>query len=288
MKYGLLGINSGLFARHPSALPDIARHMQDAGFDSAWAGEHYALPAQSRPQAPPARTMFLDPFISLAIAATSTERLLLATGVIVVPLHSPAILAKKVATLDLVSGGRFLFGVGVGYLREEFEAVGADLTTRGRRFEDSMTVMKALWSGEPVDVSTDSFTFSGIQARPTPVTKPFPRMVFGGYAAVSYRRAVAMANGWYGYWLDPLQAAQCVRKLGTAASTVQRPTDLGRLEVSVTPPGDLPINPEVVDRYRDVGVDRLVVLPNRNAFATPDQMRRFIDELALTVDPHSE
>lgn len=285
MRFGFCGISSGLFARDTSSLRDIGPSLEQLGWDSVWAGEHYALPVRpGKPQAPPARTLYLDPFVALSSVASTTESLLLATGVIVVPVHQPAVLAKKAASLDCVSDGRFLFGVGVGYLDEEFAALGADLTTRGRRFEDALEVMRALWSGMPVTIANESFSMASVQARPKPVSGPGLRMIFGGYAPVSYRRAVADAQGWYGYWLDLDATAQSVAALRAAADEVERPDHLGPLEISVTPPRDQPVTPELVEEYWRLGVDRLVVIPPPDAFVDRDAMWRHLHEVAAGLD----
>lgn len=270
MKLGLFGINVGLCARDPSVLAQLAVAAEDAGWESVWAAEHYVLPVESGPPSPaPGDTPMLDPFVALATAAAHTTTLLVGTGVIVVPLHQPLALAKRVASLDVVSGGRFLFGVGVGYLQPEFEALGVSLERRGHRLMDSLATMQTIWAKGSLD---------GVQAEPRPPQAPYPPLHIGGYVAASYQRAVAHGHGWYGYALDLAQIEQCVAGLQAAATEVERPDRLAPLEVSVTPHPDLRVDAETVAQLTQLGVDRLILRPQGLARDDGDRLIRFVEE----------
>src|SRR3954468_22533563 len=131
MQLGLFNINMGLRAT-PEALADAARAAEEAGFESLWAGEHVVLPDPQVPPSPMApQDPAIDPFIGLTYAAAVTERIRLATGIVIMPQRNPVVLAKQIASLDVLSGGRFTLGIGVGYLEPEFNAIGANYPDRG-------------------------------------------------------------------------------------------------------------------------------------------------------------
>src|SRR5687768_835231 len=149
MKLGLFGINANACALDPEGAARVAQAAEAAGWESVWTGEHYVLPEPAVPESPARGDMpLLDPFVALAFVAAHTDSLLLGTGVTVVPLHQPLALAKRVASIDRVSNGRFLFGVGVGYLRPEFAALGAPFDHRGDRTVEYLDAMEAIWRVE--------------------------------------------------------------------------------------------------------------------------------------------
>lgn len=201
-----------------------------------WTGEHYVLPdppVAASPIGP--RTPMFDPFVALAHLAGHTRTLLLGTGVTVVAVHHPLMLAKQVASLDRVSGGRFLFGVGVGYLEPEFRALGAPLTGRGARTDEYLDAMRAMWAGE-TRFAGHHVSFDGVRAEPPPLRPGGPPLHVSGHVASSYRRAVMRGHGWYGFALDLDATRHAVAGLRDALARHERPADLGTLEISVTPP----------------------------------------------------
>ena len=263
MRLGLVHINMGLMSR-PDVLAEAARAAEAAGFDSVWAGEHVVLPD---PQVPPSpmrpQDPALDPLLALAWAAAHTATIRLATGIVILPQRNPVVLAKQVATLDVLSGGRVILGIGAGYLEPEFRAVGANFAERGAVTDEYLDAMRALWYDQHPAYHGRFADFAGIDARPRPLQQPIP-LVVGGHTAPAYRRAVARAHGWYGYALTPQQAAASVAGLAAAADRVQRPAELGELEISVTPRGQ--ITRELAAEFALAGVHRLVLL----APPTPD------------------
>jgi probable F420-dependent oxidoreductase len=260
MHFGVYGINVGVCALDPQALPRLVRAIEDAGWESAWVGEHYVLPDPPTPQSPAGPgTPMLDPFVALAVAATHTSRILLGTSIIVVPLHNPLVLAKQVASIDRVSGGRFALGVGVGYLEPEFRALGVPLESRGARTDEYLDAMRAVWSRQPYNGSYA--TFSGVRAVPVPLRPDGTPLHVGGHSPAAYRRAVARGAGWYGYNLTPTGLASCIDGLRAAAYAVDRPANLGPLEITVSPPQDAVVDPALVRAYQAQGVTRLALLP---------------------------
>jgi len=257
MRLGLVHINMGPMSR-PGAVVQAARAAEAAGFDSVWAGEHLVLPDPQVPPSPMApQDPALDSLLALTWAAAHTTTIRLATGIVILPQRNPVVLAKQVATLDVLSGGRVMLGVGAGYLEPEFRAVGANFAERGAVTDEYLDAMRALWYDEHPEYRGRFASFSGIDAYPRPVQRPVP-LIVGGHSAPAYRRAVARAHGWYGYWLTPAQAATSVAGLAEAAGRVARPAGIGPLEISVTPRGRM--TPELAAEFAQAGVDRLVLL----------------------------
>jgi probable F420-dependent oxidoreductase len=258
MKLGLYGINLGACA-DPEGAASVAKAAEDAGFESVWTAEHVVLPDPQVPPSPvPAQTRLLDPAVALAHAAAHTATIRLATGIIILPQRNPLVLAKEMASVDVLSGGRLIFGIGAGYLRPEFEALGAPFEDRGERTNEYIEAIRALWTQEAPRFEGRFVSFGGIDAQPRPFQKPHPPIVVGGLSPPALRRAVRQGNGWYGFALDVDAAAACVARLRAAQQRVERPQELGPLEISVTP--SAPLDPDTARRFQDAGVERLVPL----------------------------
>jgi probable F420-dependent oxidoreductase len=255
VRLGLVHVNMGSMSR-PDALEAAARQAEAAGFDSVWAGEHIVLPD---PQAPPSPMRPDDPaldcLLALTWAAAHTTTVRLATGIVILPQRNPVVLAKQVASLDVLSGGRVMLGIGAGYLEPEFRAVGANFDERGAVTDEFLDAMQALWYDEKPEYHGRFADFAGINAYPRPLQRPLP-LVVGGHTRPAFRRAVARAHGWYGYGLRPEQAAEAVSGLRAAADQTERPAELGELEISVTPRGSLTRDSAIA--FAEVGVHRLV------------------------------
>jgi probable F420-dependent oxidoreductase len=256
MKIGFFGINFGACA-HPGIATRVAQAAEAAGIESLWTGEHVVLPdPQVAPSPLPPSVPMLDPAVALAFVAGVTTRIRLGTGIIILPQRNPVVLAKELASVDVVSQGRLIAGFGAGYLQPEFDAVGAPFEDRGARTNEYIEAMRALWTMEQPRFSGRFVSFGGIDAHPRPVQKPHPPIVIGGQTPPAYRRAVARCNGWYGFALDPEGAATCIASLGQAARQAERPAALGALEISVTPRARP--DADSVKRYEDLGVHRLI------------------------------
>jgi probable F420-dependent oxidoreductase len=200
----------------------------------------------------------LDPVVALTFLAAHTSQIRLGTGVIILPQRQALVLAKQLASLDVLSNGRLFFGLGVGWCQPEMEATGAVFRERGRIADDYLEAMRAVWT-EPRPRHRGSFvSFDGIQAMPRPVQAPIP-VVVGGSTPPAYRRAVSRGHGWYGFGLDVAETRKRVTALKEASGRVKRPEELGPLEVSVTPPGyDVP-DKATIEAYAAAGVHRLIL-----------------------------
>ena len=284
MKFGYFGLNMGPFCE-PESMASLLRVAEDSGFESIWTGEHVVL---IDPQAPPSpaapETPFLDSIAALAFAAAHTSRLLLGSGIILLPQRNPVVLAKELAGIDVLSGGRLLFGAGVGYVPGEYETLGIPFTERGARMDEHIEVIRTLWTQEKPAFDGRFTQFSGIQSRPLPVQRPHPPIIVGGMSAAAHRRAVARGNGWYGFFQDLEATAAALGSLADAAKEVERPADLGKLEISITPPG--PVDADTVKRFEDLGVARLILMRGMGDMTRPgdlaarDEVLGFIEKTA--------
>ena len=279
MRLGLFAINMNVCA-DVAVGADIARAAEAAGFDSVWTGEHVVLPDPQAPPSPAAPlTPMLDPGVALAFIAARTNTIKLGTGIIILPQRNPLVLGKEMASLDVASNGRLIVGVGAGYLQAEFDALHAPFDDRGRRVEDALSAMRAIWEMDAPSHDGPYWSFSSVQARPRPLQRPIP-IVMGGHGEGAYSRSVRLCQGWYGFGLNPERAKNSIDALASAAARFERPAELGRLEISVTPP-PVPLTPDTVDAYRAMGVDRLVILPRGTA--TKDDLLSLIDSSVAAV-----
>lgn len=260
MKVGLFGINNGVLAE-PDAMVRVAQSAEAAGLESLWTGEHVVLPDPRVPPSPvPPEYPMMDPATALGFLAGVTERVGLGTGIIIVPQRNPAVLAKELATVDVLSKGRLIFGIGVGYLKPEFDALGVPFSNKGARTDEYLEAIQALWTQDKPSFQGSFVSFTDINAFPRPVQRPHPPIVVGGMSQAAQRRALARGNGWYGFALNLEQTEKALGALDRESDVVDRPAALGSLEISVTPPSG-EIDVDTLRAYRDLGVDRLIALP---------------------------
>lgn len=259
MKFGITGVNGGATS-YPEALAGLAQAAEMAGFDSIWAGEHHVLPVSSTRIPPTSR--YLNPVVALTYAAAFTRTIRLGTGVLLLPQYQPLVLAKELASLDVLSGGRLIVGIGVGWAEEEYEALGVPYHERGARADEYLAAMRAIWSEGTPAYSGRYVSFHDVVAYPHPVQQPAPPIVVGGSAAAVLRRAVEQANGWYGFALDIADTAALLTKMREAAARYSRPAALGELEISVAP--RVPLDKDTVSRFAELGVHRLILIPPRD------------------------
>lgn len=287
MKIGFFGINTGVFSTR-EAIAQVAKTAEDAGYESLWTGEHVVLvDPQSGSSPVPPETNMVDTVATLAFLAGITERIKLGSGIILLAQRNPVILAKELAGIDVLSDGRLLFGVGVGYVKEEFDVIGIPYEERGARVTEHIEAIRALWSQDKPNFQGQFTQISGVQSNPRPVQAPHPPIIIGGMSPPAYRRAVKQGNGWYGFFEDLETTAASIAGLKQAAEECQRPTELGELEITITPPG--PVDLDTVKRYEDLGVTRLVLLRGfEDMAATPnadglDEMLRHIEYTAVDL-----
>lgn len=257
MKLGLYGINIGACA-DPATAIRVAVAAEAAGFESVWTAEHVVLPDPQPPESPiPASDPFIHPAVALACIAARTQSIRLGTGVIILPQHNAVVLAKEYASLDVVSGGRLIFGLGTGYIPQEYAACGIPFAERGARADEGIRVLCDLWTSPKPRFTGRFYDYANIDAHPRPLQRPHPPIVVGGMTPPAFRRAAAMGNGWYGFGLDPGATAKSVAALRAAADEIGRPAALGPLEISITPPAEL--DAKTLDEYRAAGVHRLIL-----------------------------
>ena len=259
-------MNIGIVVPLPAYTIDpafVAKKAEDLGFDSIWYGEHPAVPVHSDSpfpstggEIPISYSHFTEPFIALARASAVTSRIMLATGITLVPERNPLLLAKEVATLDLYSGGRFLFGVGTGWLKEETELMGGDFPRRWSQTREALDVMKKLWTQEEAEHHGEFFDFSAVRSYPKPAQKPYPPIMIGGMAKNVLQRVVEHGDGWMPNRVTPAELEDARRQLDTLAGAA------GRDPKSIT----ITVYGQAADRaaFRsllDAGADRVVVRP---------------------------
>jgi probable F420-dependent oxidoreductase len=258
MKFGYFGLNMGPFCDAEN-MASLVRLVEEVGFESIWTGEHVVLIDPQAPPSPaPPETPFLDTIAALAFAAAHSRKLLLGSGIILLPQRNPVVLAKELAGVDVLSGGRLLFGAGVGYVPGEYETLGIPFAERGARMDEHIDVIRTLWTQEKPQFSGRFTNFSGIQSRPLPLQRPHPPIHVGGMSTAAHRRAVARGNGWYGFFQDLAATEASLGSLKEAAKEIERPVELGDLEISITPPGA--VDADTVKRFEDLGVHRLILM----------------------------
>ena len=281
MDIGFFGINMGALSSR-DAITRVALAVEASGYESLWTGEHLVLvDPQVAPSPRPPESPFVDTIATLAYLAGVTERVKLGSGIILLAQRNPVVLAKELAGIDVLSAGRLLFGVGVGYVKKEFDVIGVPYAERGARVTEHIEAIRTLWT-EQKPVFQGKFTqISDVQSHPHPVQNPHPPIIIGGMSERACHRAITQCNGWYGFSLGLERTAEMLENLKVAASKYERPTALGELEITVTPPG--PVDLDMVKRYEDLGVSRVVILrgaPSKKEGSAVDNAVRYVKEAA--------
>lgn len=286
MKIGLVPINVGVSSM--DTMVGLARKAEEVGLESVWTFEHAIVPLDYASKYPysadgkmgvTAETNFVDPLIALTAVAASTERLRLGTGVNILPQTNPLLLAKQAASLDFVSRGRFMLGVGIGWLREEFDAMGTPFERRGARFDEYVAAMRKVWSGEVVEHESEHVHWTGFKSHPLPVQEPFP-VVIGGSKGKAFERIAKYGQGWFAPTISADQLEPLLRPLEQACAAEGR--DVASVEISamwVPAMGGL----DALRRYEDLGVSRLIVPAQALGGGNPVDA---LDQLARDVLAH--
>jgi probable F420-dependent oxidoreductase len=253
----------------------LGRAVEERGFDSLMIAEHTHIPVERRTPFPGGGDLpemyyrTLDPFVALSAAAAVTERLLLGTGVALVAQRDPILTAKEVASLDLVSGGRAVFGVGVGWNREEMENHGADPTTRGRMVDERLRAIRELWTNEQAEFHGQFVDFDPVYSWPKPVRRPHPPIYVGG-GERAFKRVAEFGDAWLANRMTPDKLTTLTQRLNGIA---------GR-EVPVTVYG-VRDEPGMIERYAELDVERLLLyLPTM----PEDESLKRLDQLAAVAD----
>ena len=262
MKFGIIFANVG-----PAVAPDYAAEMgrivEESGFDSVWTVEHVVVPAgyeSAYPYSPtgrmpgPEESPIPDPLIWLAYMAACTSTIKLATGVLILPQRNPVVLAKEVATLDVLSKGRAILGIGVGWLAEEFDALGVPFADRGPRTDDHVHALRALWTQEVPSHRGPFVEFENAKMYPKPVNGTVP-IVVGGHTRAAARRAGRLGDGFFPARTSPEELGGLLEEMRRAAKDAGRDPDA----IEVTAGGVLDL--DGVRRFADLGVQRIAVPP---------------------------
>lgn len=284
MKFGLAFANTGPFVA-PEAAAALGKAAEDAGFDSAWTVEHVIVPKDYDSTYPYSANGKMpgthdapipDPLIWLTWVGAATTTLKLATGILILPQRNPAVLAKEVATLDYLTNGRTILGIGVGWLEEEFDALGVPFDRRGARTDEYMAVLRALWAGDDASFDGEFVDFEGISVNPKPPSGAVPIHV-GGHSARAARRAGELGDGFFPGKGDIPELVDIVRQ--TAADAGR---DAAAIEITASHPGLFRDDPQAaIEEAASWGVDRLIV----PAFLFAKEPADLADRLAMFMAP---
>lgn len=286
MKFGLIPVNIGTgkgedFIR-------LAQKAEEVGFESAWTFEHTIIPVDYESKYPysedgkmagDSKTPIVDPLITLAAIAASTTKLRLATGVNILTQTNPIYMAKQAASLDFMSDGRFMLGVGIGWLREEYEAIGVPFERRGARHDDYVQAIRKMWTGDVVEHKSDFIDWSGFHSYPLPVQqrgdKPAVPIIIGGTKGKIFERVAKLGDGWYAPTAAPEMLAPMIPQLEAACDAEGR--DVSTVEVtSMWFPAMT--GKDGIKQFEDLGVERLTVFNPSLGTDPVEGIQRFADE----------
>ena len=260
-------MNIGISVPLPAYHVDVgfmAKRAEELGFESFWCAEHPFIPVHSTSRFPGSEdgvipesySHFVDPFVALARASGATKTIKLGTGIVLVPERHPLLLAKEISTLDLFSGGRFLFGIGAGWLREETQIMGGDFDHRWTQTRESILAMKELWTKPAAEFHGKYYDFPLVKSFPKPLQKPHPPVLLGGSAKNILERIIAWGDGWLPNRVTP-------EKLREGRATLDRlAKDAGRdpSKITISVHGQ-PADRDLLRRFHDAGANRVIVRP---------------------------
>lgn len=267
MKFGLhysLGVGT-----HPTGddYIRVAQRAETLGYHSIWLGDHIVIPEQIAAPYPYTKDGSVgfarncpwpDPFVLLAAIGVATKTILIGTSVVIVPYRNPLHVAKAVATVDLVSNGRYQFGVGIGWLKEEFDALGEPFSERAARTREYLQVMKALWSGETATFQGKYFSFPTLHSNPLPVQKPHPPIIFGGESTPALKRIADLGDGWQPGPIPVEVFRERLNKLRTLMT--ERGRSMAELSISmIGSVRDLQQDREKIAALEELGVNEILL-----------------------------
>jgi probable F420-dependent oxidoreductase len=281
MDFGLMFANTGPFATAEGATT-IARAAEDAGFESVWTVEHVVVPAGYASRYPYSdtgrmpgaeSTPIADPIVWLTWAAAQTTTLNVGTGILILPQRNPVVLAKACATLDVLSQGRLRLGVGVGWLEEEFDVIGVPFAGRGRRAEEYVDAMRALWDDETASYTGETVSFTDAISRPAPVKGRVP-IIVGGHSDAAARRAGRIGDGFFPGKGDNDRLRELITIMRHAAEDAGRDPE----EIELTAGGAAAFAPDPVEalaELAEMGVSRVAIPPL--SFRTDEVVERLAE-----------
>jgi len=260
------------------SMTELAPLLEQAGFESLWVAEHSHIPTSRQSpwaggaELPKHYWHTLDPFVALTAAALASKQLRVATGICLVVQRDPIHTAKQVASLDLISNGRFIFGIGAGWNREEMADHGTDFSKRWKLMRERVEAMKTMWTQEVSEYHGEMVNFGPMWCWPKPVQKPHPPILLGGSGPNILKRVVAYADGWMPNRGDVLGRIGELRELAKAAGR-------GEIPVTVYPK----TTPEDIDQFQRAGVDRCIFYISPDG---RDEALASLDRLEKLTRPH--
>jgi probable F420-dependent oxidoreductase len=278
-------MNIGISVPLPAYKVDVAfmaRKAEELGFESFWCAEHPIMPVHSASHfpgsadgiIPESYSHFVDLFVALARASGTTTKIKLGTDITLVPERNPLLLAKEISTLDLFSGGRFLFGIGTGRHREETQIMGGDFDHCWTQAREALLVMKELWTKEEAAFHGQYYNFSPVRSYPKPTQKPLPPVILGGFAKNVLQRVVSWADGWLPNRITPAEVETSHGTLDTLARQAGR--DPAGLTISVY--GQAPER-VLCQRFHDASATRVIIRP-----PTVSTEQEMVEELERIAD----
>jgi probable F420-dependent oxidoreductase len=247
----------------PDYIAEAGSLVESLGFDSLWVPEHVLFFPEYDSKYPYSEDgklvgdprSLLDPFSALTFVAANTSTIRLGTGICLVPQRNPVYTARQVADLDYLSGGRFEFGIGIGWLREEFAALGIPWADRAGRTRECIGVMQTLWCDEISSFSGRFYTIEAAYQNPKPVQKPHPPLIFGGESDAALRRVAELGQGWYGFNLTPSMMEERLQALDRMLAAAGRGRD--ELKIYATPDPSAATHDDI-QAFRSLGVDQMI------------------------------
>ncbi|HEX4219709.1 MAG TPA: TIGR03619 family F420-dependent LLM class oxidoreductase [Acidimicrobiales bacterium] len=281
-----IGISLGVL--RPSLWAELTREADRLGYESVWMPEHLVIPvgmtgsphAGSEHPPIPADVPVFDVFAYLSFLAGQTEQIHFGTQVYNIGLRHPFIVARAVATLDVVSNGRLEFGIGASWLQAEWEAVGLEFATRGRRVDESIELCRRLWSEDVVEHHGEFFDFGPVMFEPKPTQAPWPPLHIGGDGPAALRRAALVGDGW-------IPMNHTLEQIPADATRIARlREDAGRPGVVEVTLGGSGTGLDELKRYADAGVGRVLVRPWQRGSEAIDGIRRFAEQVLPEIRDH--
>lgn len=296
IKWGIVGVSSDQFEQLDMAVA-LAEYAEEAGFESLWAADHVVMPVRYESQYPFSETGRFknmgrwrpeateeddlpvpDPLIHLSFQAAVTRRIKLGTGVVILPQRNPLVLAKQTATLDQLAGGRLMLGVGVGWLKEECEAVGVSWERRGARTDEYINVMRTLWGEPDAEYQGEFVGFGPVRCSPHPANGRSIPVHIGGHNPVAARRAGRIGDGFFPAIYPNSAVPEVLPTLITEMKSAARQAGRDPDAIEITSGGAR--TAEAAKWWIDLGVHRLVIQPrSRTAPELRDELFRFGDEV---------
>lgn len=292
MRFGVHLVASGKMIEGEK-IARVARRAEELGYDSLWVSDHIVFPTVLRsayPYSPDGKlpldptNPLLEPFTVLTYAAAVTKTVKLGTSVVIVPYRDPIVTAKVISSIDVLSGGRFIFGVGVGWLDEEFRALRLNMKDRAAQTKEALLAMKACWTQEDPEFHGKFFDFAGIKFAPKPRQTPHPPIWFGGNSMPALKRAVEQGDGWHSVWMTPEEVADTANIIRDLCAKAGK--DFAKFPLTINVNHKVPLTVENVKKYEAAGISMMFIPRYFNSDV--DDMIKNMEDFAREVKEPSE